>query len=94
MESSITLPKRGQSQKIRGVIVLERGDYRRTLIRVLDGKYAPTFSTKLAKMSRERMLEIASVNLPDGPAFVHLGCEEEDCPHLRSVVNSLFTEVA
>lgn len=95
-EVSILLPLPGRSATFYGAIVLERGQDRRTLVRLLpSSQHHGPLTQRLDSLVEENWRIMFPVHLPcNSIAVAHIGTGDPNCPSLRQVLNELLVEVA
>lgn len=95
-EASIVLPLPGNSATFHDAIVLERGQDRRTLLRILsNSRHREPLSRRLTQMVSEQWQSMFEVPLPCNSLVVaHIGSGDADCVALREVLNELLAAVA
>lgn len=93
--TTIELPPVGQTATLLDTVVVERGQDRRTLLRIVpQSVHGVHVSRRLSELTSERWHEVFPLPIKGGMAVVHLGSGKNECPALRAVVEELLIDVS
>lgn len=93
--TTIDLPQVGQTATLLDTVVVERGQDRRTLLRVVPASlHHDHVLRRLSALTSERWQELFSLPINGSTVVVHLGSGRNDCSALRTVLEALLADVA